>query len=255
MPRISRETFSSGFFHVMVQGINKEYIFKEKENKEKYFYLMKKYYPKYQLKIISYCIMNNHVHLILYAEDIGEISAYMHKINSIYAMDYNKHLQRVGYVFRDRYKSQYIYDKEYLHKCIKYIHMNPVKAKIVSEQNEYKYSSYQDFKYKRNFINNEVIKLVFYNEDYIHLLDSVEDVDIEIMDIDREDENFEIAIKNYLKEKDINIDIVKENKRYLYEFIDNLIKKGYKQKQIAQKLGVSNATICLIVKNKIDSKN
>ena len=44
MPRISRENLNSGFFHIMVQGINKEYIFKEKENKEKYLYLMKKYY-------------------------------------------------------------------------------------------------------------------------------------------------------------------------------------------------------------------
>lgn len=250
MPRISRETFESGFFHIMVQGINKEYIFKEKENKEKYLYLMKKYYSKYKIKIISYCIMNNHTHFIIYTNDVTQISAYMHKINSIYAMDYNKSLQRVGYVFRDRYKSQYIYDKEYLHKCIKYIHMNPVKAKMVDSENKYKYSSYNDFKYKQNFIDDEVIKLVFDNINYEELFEKIEDTDIEIMDVDRDDENFDIAIKKYLREKNINIEQVKNSKQYLCDFVSNLINKGYKQKQIAEKLEVSTATICLIAKSK-----
>lgn len=249
MPRISRETFSSGFFHIMIQGINKEYIFKEKKNKEKYLYLMKKYYKNYQLKIICYCIMNNHTHFIIYSNDIKQISAYMHKINSIYAMDYNRNINRVGYVFRDRYKSQYIYDEEYLYKCIKYIHMNPVKAHMVEEENKYKYSSYNDFKYKRNFVNDDIINMVFHNADYIKLFDNIEDADIEIMDVDRDNENFEIAIRNYLNEENISIKEIKNSKVHLYNFIKYLINKGYKQKQIAKKLEISNATVCLIVKN------
>ena len=250
MPRISRENLNSGFFHIMVQGINKEYIFKEKENKEKYLYLMKKYYTEYKLKIISYCIMNNHAHFIIYADDVTQISEYMHRINSIYAMNYNKNLQRVGYVFRDRYKSQYISDKEYLYKCIKYIHMNPVKAKIVNKENKYMYSSYNDFKYKRNFIDDDVINLVFNNANYMEVFEEIEDNDIEIMDVDRDNENFEVAIKKYLKNKNMSIKEIKNNKECLYDFVDNLIKKGYKQKQIAEKLGVSNSTLCLIAKNK-----
>ena len=113
--------------------------------------------------------MNNHAHFIIYADDVTQISEYMHRINSIYAMNYNKNLQRVGYVFRDRYKSQYISDKEYLYKCIKYIHMNPVKAKIVNKENKYMYSSYNDFKYKRNFIDDDVINLVFNNANYMEV--------------------------------------------------------------------------------------
>lgn len=252
MPRISRKTIDSGFFHVMIQGINKEKIFKEKENKEKYLYLMKKYYPNYKIKIISYCIMDNHIHFILYTENITQISEYMHKINSIYAMNYNKETKRVGYVFRDRYKTQYIYDREYLQKCIKYIHMNPVKAKIVKLENEYKYSSYNDFINKRNFIDDEVIKLVFNDINYMQIFKKIADVDIEIMDIDRDNENFEIAIKEYLNRKNLSIEQIKNNKMNLYDFVYYLIKKGYKQKQIAKMLEVSSATICLIVKNKLN---
>ncbi len=248
MPRISRETFRSGFFHIMVQGINKEYIFKEKENKEKYMYLMKKYYSSYKLKIIAYCIMNNHVHLIIYSDDINQISEYMHKINSIYAMDYNRNHKRVGYLFRDRYKSQYIYNKEYLLKCVKYIHMNPVKARIVVNECDYLYSSYNDFKNKSNFVDDSVINLVFSNEDEIAFFNNMTDIDIEIMDIDRDDENFKIAVKNYLKKRNISMEEIKNNKEYIHDFIYNLMKKGYKQKQIAKEIGVSNATVCLIAK-------
>ena len=70
------------------------------------------------------------------------------------------------------------------------------------------------------------------------------------MDVDRDNENFEVAIKKYLKNKNMSIKEIKNNKECLYDFVDNLIKKGYKQKQIAEKLGVSNSTLCLIAKKK-----
>ena len=152
MSRVAREKYKTGFFHIMIQGINKEYIFEKNENKEKYLFLMKKYYENYNIKIIAYCIMNNHAHFLIYSDDIKQISNYMHKINSIYAMDYNTINKRVGYLFRDRYKSQYINNREYLFKCIKYIHLNPVKAHIVKEERQYKYSSYNDFLYKKEYI-------------------------------------------------------------------------------------------------------
>ena len=226
MPRISRETFNSGFFHIMIQGINKEYIFEKDNNKEKYLYLMKKYYQNYQLKIISYCIMNNHSHFIIYTDNFKQISEYMHKINTIYAIDYNRNNKRVGYVFRDRYKSQYIYDREYLIKCIKYIHLNPVKAHLVKNESEYRYSSYNDFKYKKGYIDDEIIKLVFLiNESYEILFENSEDIDVEIMDIDGENNNFEIAVNNYLVKNNIDLEGIKRSKVFLYDFTKVLIAK------------------------------
>lgn len=225
MPRISRDTFSSGFFHIMIQGLNKEYIFKENHDKNKYLYLMKRYYSEYKIKMISYCIMNNHAHFIIYSNDIMEISNYMHKINTIYAMNYNRINKRVGYLFRDRYKSQYIYNKEYLLKCIKYIHMNPVKAGLVDKEQDYIYSSYNDFKHKKGYVDESVIKLVFNNkENYTNIFNNIQDSDIEIMDIDNND-NFEIAVKNYLVENKTELDEIKNNKNIMYDFTITMIKK------------------------------
>lgn len=226
MPRVPRERFSSGFFHIMIQGINKEYIFKEDENKEKYLSLMRKYYEKYNIKIISYCIMNNHAHFIIYSDDIKQISSYMHKINTIYAMDYNTINKRVGYLFRNRYKSQYIDSRDYLLKCIKYIHLNPVKAHIVREESKYKYSSYNDFLYKKGYINDEILQLTFGNSNnYLELFKIIEDVDVEIMDVDNDNQNFETAVKKYLIRNNIELEEIKNSKVFLYDFTKKLLEK------------------------------
>ena len=88
----------------MVQGINKEYIFKTNEEKNKYLELLKKYYLEFEIDIIAYCIMDNHAHMLLYSEKIQNISNFMRQINSIYAMHYNKKKDRVGYVYRNRFE-------------------------------------------------------------------------------------------------------------------------------------------------------
>lgn len=250
MARIPREKYTSGFFHIMIQGINKEYIFKTKEDKEYFLFFMRKYYQDYKIRMIAYCIMDNHVHFIIYSENIGEISSYMHKINTIYAKYYNNKYNRIGYVFRDRYKSQYIYDRDYLFKCIKYIHLNPVKAKIVDKEEKYKYSSYQDFINKKGYIDNYIIKLIFGTEDYIKLFNKIDDIDIEIMDLENDEQNFENAINNYLKTNDLSIKEIISSKEFLYDFISKLISKGYKQKQIANKLEISSSKISKIIKKK-----
>lgn len=98
---------------------------------------------EFNIKVIAYCIMDNHAHFLINVEKIEKLSKLMHKINSVYARYYNYMKNgRKGYVFRDRYLSEPITSKRYLIQCIKYIHMNPVKAKIVLKCEEYKYSSY-----------------------------------------------------------------------------------------------------------------
>ena len=96
MPRLARKDYDTSFFHVMTQGINKECIFNDNTNKEKYIELMCKYLEKYNVKIIAYCIMDNHAHLLVYAKRIYELSEYMRSINTTYAIYYNRKIKRVG---------------------------------------------------------------------------------------------------------------------------------------------------------------
>ena len=90
MPRLARKDLNTPFLHVMVQGVNKEYIFNKNEYIEKYLEIINKYQQNYTFTIISYCMMNNHAHFLVYAEDINELGKFMHKVNLLYAQFYNK---------------------------------------------------------------------------------------------------------------------------------------------------------------------
>lgn len=164
MARIRKENINTSFFHIMVQGINKEYIFNSNENINKYMKIMKETKEKIDIMILAYCIMNNHAHILVHEEDIENVTKYMHRVNLLYAKYYNKKYNRVGYVFRDRYKTQPIYSEKHLYTCVRYIHNNPVKANICKKANEYQYSScyrnifYTDTELERN------VKKNMYNE-------------------------------------------------------------------------------------------
>lgn len=249
MPRKPRCSNKNGFFHIMVQGINKEYIFNNNYQKNQYIKLMKKYKENEKIKIITYCIMDNHAHIIIYSEDVKEISQYMKKLNGAYGKYYNKTNQRVGFVYRNRYQSQFITDIEYLKKCINYIHMNPVKANMVKKVDQYKYSSYNEYigKEKNNLIDIKLIKDILKSEDYIDEFLKLKDEEIEIMDVDREEENFRIAIENYLKDEKVGIKDIKENKELLKKFCKYMKSKNYRQVQLANLLKVSESTISKII--------
>lgn len=161
MPRNARILLEGKICHHIVQGINKEYIFEEKDDKNKYLSLLKKYYKKYNIDIICYCIMDNHTHLILYSNSIKNISSFLEIINSAYGRYYNKKHNRVGYVFRNRFKSILIKTRKQLCTCIKYIHMNPVKANIVKRESEYEYSSYNDYINNSGFLNQRILDFLF----------------------------------------------------------------------------------------------
>ena len=147
MARVSRNYIKSSFFHIMVQGINKQYIYNNDNDKEEYLKIVKEMENKSDVKVISHCVMDNHVHLVAEIKEMKELSKFMHKVNTLYAMYYNKKYDRVGYVYRDRYKSQAIYSEKQLYTCINYVHNNPVKAAICKHPSEYKYSSYNDFEF------------------------------------------------------------------------------------------------------------
>ena len=200
MPRISRKSIQSSFFHVITQGIDKSYIF---DNSEDIKYYIKNIYDlqtKHSIKIIAYCIMNNHAHILVETEKIEDLSRFMQKLNTRYGMYYNKKYRRVGYVFRDRYKSEGIYDERHLCNCINYIYENPVKAGICEKAFQYPYSNYKK-------IENA------YTGDY-SFIEAYEEAEIDIE---------EITQKYFNK----NIDEIKDNNKELKTIV-KLLKDEYK---------------------------
>ena len=242
MPRISRKSLENIVCHHMVQGINRENIFKTKENKTKYLALLRKYYLKFKVNMIAYCIMDNHVHLLIHTEKTQNISEFMKQVNSIYAMDYNRRKNRVGYVYRDRFKSVPIMAREQMHKCIKYIHMNPVKAGIVKDEEKYNYSSYNDYLNQTGFINEKVLEFVFSSsKNYIEKFQKIE---YEDLNLEQESVNIKKIYENFLAQEGIEVSEMKKNKVLMDKFIFYLNANSYQytKTEIAKLLHISRAT-------------
>lgn len=248
MPRIARKKYNSKYFHVITQGINKEYIFNKKEYKEKYRELFIKNTKDNEIKILSYGIMDNHTHMLLRCKNTEEMSAYMHKVNTAYAFFYNKNEGRVGYVFRDRFYSEPIQDERHLKACVAYIHNNPVKAKMVNDPLEYEYSSYRDYINKDGIVTNEILRIVFDREEkYIDEFINLHKIrnEYEFIDINKKED-----YAKYLKDlAQMDIKKLKENEDELAKIIKDCINiKKIPKTEVAKVLSISRDTIYKILK-------
>lgn len=238
MPRIPRNYYSSKFFHVIVQGIRKEYIFNRESFINKYKEIILKSQIKYDVTIIAYCIMNNHAHILLYCQNIQNMSAFMKSVNTSYALFYNKFLDRAGYVFRDRFVSEPINTITYLLNCIAYIHNNPVKANMVDSVEKYPYSSYMDYINKNGIATKDVINLVFDNSNnYISTFIKIHESSQIFKEFDKEPLQYELLIKEFVTNKNKKIDEICEDVNLLYELVEELKKE----------CGVSIRKICEIL--------
>lgn len=117
-------------------------IFKEEMDYELFLIILKKVTEMYEAKVHAYCLMTNHIHLLIETEnyDIGKI---MQKVAGDYAKTYNRKYGYRGHLFEDRYKSCLVKDDAYFLQTSRYIHLNPVKAKMAEHPENYKWSSYR----------------------------------------------------------------------------------------------------------------
>lgn len=144
MPNKPRKVSHTGYYHVMARGINKEKTFNQPREKNRLKSILEEKVKHYAVEVHAYCIMSNHVHLIIKAE-VEELSMFMARVLADYAEYYNYKHDRNGHVFQNRFKSECIESESYYWACLRYIHLNPVKAQISTEILKYNYSSIQDF--------------------------------------------------------------------------------------------------------------
>ena len=142
--RRARFTFKGAFHHVMNRGHNGSIIFPHDEDKEYFLFILKKKANLLKIRILAYCIMDNHYHIIL-QNSSGRLSDFMKQVNSIYATYYRRKYGGQGYVFQNRFKSTLIQQDKYLFKAILYTLLNPVRAKIVKGIFEYRWTSANEY--------------------------------------------------------------------------------------------------------------
>ncbi len=141
MPRIAR-AIAIGFPHHIVQrGNNKEKVFFEKEDKERYLSLLSKYAHKWNSPILAYCLMDNHVHLLAKPKSEESLYKMMQGITLCYTQYINKKYERTGRLWESRYYSCIVDKERYLWLVARYIEQNPKRAKVVKDVEDYPYSS------------------------------------------------------------------------------------------------------------------
>lgn len=143
MPRHPRKYSNTGIYHIMLRGNERKNIFIDDQDKERIIEIIIKNKANDAFKLYAYCIMGNHLHMVLQEQKVS-ISKIIKKIATSYAYYFNKKYNRVGHIFQDRFKSEAIEDEGYLLQVIRYIHNNPEKAAI-SKKEQYKWSSYPEY--------------------------------------------------------------------------------------------------------------
>jgi REP element-mobilizing transposase RayT len=144
MSREARQKSSTGIYHVMLRGINKQDIFNDDEDRIKFCEILRKNKENSAYSLYGYCLMSNHVHLLL-KEEQDSISRVMKRIGTSYAYWFNTKYERNGHLFQDRYRSERVDDERYLLTVLRYIHRNPIKAGIIAKADQYSWSSYFDY--------------------------------------------------------------------------------------------------------------
>lgn len=142
MPRSARITLGNSCYHIITRGNQRQNIFGREYDYNKYLDLLKKYKHKYRFWLYAYCLMPNHVHLLIEPDKHKQLSKIMHGLNLSYTIWFNKTYNKVGHLYQDRFKSMIIQKDEYLLSCINYIELNPVRAGITEQPEKYGWSSY-----------------------------------------------------------------------------------------------------------------
>ena len=149
MARPLRIIYPGAFYHITSRGNEKKQIFKSLADREKFLFYLESATRRYDAIIHVYCLMDNHYHLLLETPS-GNLSQIMRHINGAYTTYFNNKRQRAGHLLQGRFKAILVDMDEYSKELSRYIHLNPIRAKIVDKLQDYRWSSYLDYIGDRN---------------------------------------------------------------------------------------------------------
>lgn len=140
MPRTAREKSESGIYHVMLRGINRQVIFQDDEDCEKYLQGLSECKTVSGFTLHAYCLMGNHLHLLI-QEGKEPLEQVFKRIGVRYVYWYNWKYKRSGHLFQDRFKSEPVNGDAYFLTVLRYIYQNPVKAGLCKSAADYPWGS------------------------------------------------------------------------------------------------------------------
>lgn len=144
MPRVPRTFMDYPCYHVITRGNQRQIVFRNEKDYSVYLKILRKAKHKYQILLYSYCLMSNHVHLLIETHSSSSMSKFMQWLNRGYSAYFNQVYKTSGHLWQGRFISKPILKDQYLMHCANYIESNPVRAKMVENIADYKWSSYKE---------------------------------------------------------------------------------------------------------------
>lgn len=251
MPRKSRVESSTGVYHVVLRSVNQHIIFEEDADYQKFLHLLSDRMKAYDVDIYAYCLMDNHVHLLLHSS-IENLPLFFQSLGTRFVRWYNTKYSRSGHLFQDRYHSVAIETSSQFLRTLVYIHNNPIRASVCRFLSEYDWSSYPAFLGQKNDIVNlsrayEIAGSKEYLQRYFAETASLPE--------DPSFSSIHKPIKHYIPdEKALAVfysitqlssasEAISLPKKKRNEYICQLSQKGLTQKQIARFMDLSVATV------------
>ncbi len=143
MPRQARLVVPHYPHHIIQRGHNRQVIFAQDADYRYYLSTLQEWKAHYQVKVYAYCLMTNHVHLLLEpGDDPDTLAQLMKRVAARQTRYVNRLENRSGTLWESRYKSSPVETESYLLACARYIELNPVRAQMVAEPEEYPWSSF-----------------------------------------------------------------------------------------------------------------
>lgn len=252
MPRRLRIE-SLGYHHIYNRGVAKGNVFEDEKDKAKFIELMASIAREYKFNIHSFCLMDNHYH-ILVQNTRENLSSGMRQLNAQYATYFNKRHQRVGHLWQDRFKSWYVLDQKYLFTLFKYIENNPIKAGMSQRIGDYMFcSTYSILKDAvPAFLQNSFVLRDYHTHELFDLLSiplSLEERSRINTFHQTKYNNHNGEIKPLHKEKLESYFTNVQNKQQRNEAIKNAYNDGYSKSEIARNISLSVAGVSKILKS------
>ena len=243
MPNTIRPISETGYYHLIIRGNGKQIIFEERADYIHFLHNLKQYSSENKITINAFCLMENHVHLLIYDKEHNQ-SLFMKRLAGNYALWFNKKYDRAGHLFQGRYTCRMIESDDALCSVFRYILNNPLKAGICPPA-EYQWSSYGRYGDPRSFVDTKIL---------VELLGSFEEYAayINMKYEDCEDPEFQSPVHDdeWAKEvmqKILNIEngssIQSYDKESRNEALRQLRENGLSIRQIERLTGISKGII------------
>ena len=142
MPRIARGLKDGFVYHVLNRGNGKQKVFHKNQDYKAFIALMIEAKKRYDIKILAYCLMPNHFHIVVMPSQAEDLSKWMQWLMTSHVRRYHHHYGTSGHVWQGRFKSFIVQEDNYLITLLRYVEANPVRAGMVNSAIDWKWSSY-----------------------------------------------------------------------------------------------------------------